>query len=224
MILPLIGKSQNVVLKDTSINGHNFIELSSGPCLPIGDFAKTDKHDLYNNISGLAGLGFNINVSYNHLISKYFGLTVKSYYCSNQFKADELCWWNVSTANKGSYHTYGLFLGPIFRLAYNKITIKNHLLIGYLIQTEPKIDFNFNGNYEQSLKKMSAHSISSNIGLELICKLNKSWDFLVNVDFLNGSFHYDKYPVLRDYGYIYIDRGTQNFTVLNFNFGLGLKL
>jgi hypothetical protein len=227
LILPIIGKSQNTSQKDTSKISHNSIEVSTGISNPIGHYARIDIHDIYNQISGLAGVGLNVNVKYRHFISKYLGMEVKGYYNSNKFNAGELYIYSAHVQKGGSYKTYSLLLGPSFLLPINKKwSIEEHFLLGYAILTEPEIIINYNYTPSEPVKlsKLAANSLIYNAGLSFIRQLNDKSALTFNIDYLNGEFNFDKYTYGDSFSRITVERGKQTYDVLNITIGLRFKL
>jgi hypothetical protein len=224
-MFPIIGKSQNLALADTTKTSSNTLELTTGLSIPFGYYARIDIHDVYSNISGLAGIGLNINATYKHCFSRYLGLEIKAYYCSNKFKADEIYNYNHYVKDGGSYKAFGLLLGPstVIKISH-KWSVEQHLLMGYAILQEPEITF---GHFAHSgtdqpdkLSKINAYSFLYNIGIGFIRRLNDKLCFTANVDYLEGTFKFDKYS----YSTISVERGKQNYGVLNINVGLRLNL
>jgi len=66
-ILPLL------YCKAQSFNDKNFLSLSIGPSFPVGDYAKTNVN---NNLAGFAKTGEQVELSFEHKLSKHFGLAV----------------------------------------------------------------------------------------------------------------------------------------------------
>lgn len=84
-----------------------------GPSFPIGDFASTNADNLN---AGYAKTGVNLNLNYDYMFSKYFGLTATGFYGSHDMDhkiITDFMGLDIPGADVTHYQYIGFLAGPV---------------------------------------------------------------------------------------------------------------
>lgn len=208
----------------------NSFGISAGVNLPTGKFASDD---LNSKAAGFAGKGISINAVYVHYLVSYFGLLVKGYYNTNRFEVSKLRDMMSSQLglpfdyNTVNYHSFGFFAGPVVLIQVDRLSVTGHFLWGHANLNQPEVTFttaSINGYGWIKLSDVSKGSSIINAGGSLVYSVNKHWNIIANMDYMQALFKFDTYTISGSSGHRdEIERGDQKYSVISISAGLELK-
>ncbi|MDP1621022.1 MAG: outer membrane beta-barrel protein [Bacteroidales bacterium] len=161
------------------------LEVSAGYSVALGSYASFDKQ---NKKSGYATGGWQVQITFDWMGKKYFGLALQYTFQRNPMKnAATLVFPNgiPDSVNPGSWSNNYLMAGPVFMKRINRLQIDAKVLGGVLFSsgasfntpdpvTSGKSNINVATGFAYQISAGVGYTISSHLALKL------------NVNFLNG--------------------------------------
>ena len=204
--------------------------ILAGISLPTGEFANDD---INSEDAGMAGKGININAVFKNYFTRNFGLAVKAFYNNNLWKVDKLGDQISSmlkmpvTNNTVKYISFGFLTGPELLLPVDKLSVNGHLLCGYAHLTEQEVTFAISSGINYGwikFGKISRGAFMSDFGGGLVYSVNENWNLTANVDYLSGTFDFNKITISYSSGENQkLDRLSQKYGVVSICAGIEIK-
>ena len=187
------GKSE--IVKETP-SRRNYIGISLGPSIPIGDFANND----FSPGSGFAKTGANLNlINFGYLITKNFGITANIGVLFHGNKDNTEVWNCIS-----------MMFGPLISFPANNFSFDIRGSVGYLGAIPPHISKNNVTIMDGKL----APTITINMGIGTRLHVNNKISVMILMD-----YQYGKFEVNSDW-----EDNVVKFQVFNISGGIAFRL
>ena len=214
------------------ISQRQFVGLSIGPSIPLGEFAKTDLSD---STSGWAKTGVMLDFTYAYRITHNFGVTAVISYSTNRFHSESYS--NAlelrhpdtafSVISVSNWNGGGILVGPYLRFPFSeRLSWDVRALFGFYGSTSPRVTINpYADNGQTDLgtyirQRASAFSYAFMVGTGFKYELTKYYLLLFadytasSLKFQNGSgWDYNDQP--------YTISFKQDINYLSVTLGLG---